>query len=110
MDNFRTLSPRIADYVYAPRVYWNLSTSRLLTMEYMEAAQVNDLKSIQRLGIQPSDVVNLVSETFAEMMFKHGFVHCDPHAANLLVRPLPSGRRSIFGNPFISIVIFYVSC
>ncbi|XP_049410977.1 putative ABC1 protein At2g40090 isoform X1 [Solanum stenotomum] len=97
MDNFRKLSPRIADYVYAPRVYWNLSTSRLLTMEYMEAAQVNDLKSIQRFGIQPSDVVNLVSETFAEMMFKHGFVHCDPHAANLLVRPLPSGRRSIFG-------------
>ncbi|XP_059302195.1 putative ABC1 protein At2g40090 isoform X1 [Lycium ferocissimum] len=97
MDNFRKLSPRIADYVYAPRVYWNLSTSKLLTMEYMEAMQVNDLKGIQRLGIQPSDVVKLVSETFAEMMFKHGFVHCDPHAANLLVRPLPTGRRSIFG-------------
>ncbi|XP_070053108.1 putative ABC1 protein At2g40090 [Nicotiana tomentosiformis] len=97
MDNFRKLSPRIADYVYAPRVYWNLSTSKLLTMEYMEAAQVNDLKSIQRFGIQPIDVVKLVSETFAEMMFKHGFVHCDPHAANLLVRPLPSSRRSIFG-------------
>ncbi|CAN4117987.1 unnamed protein product [Withania somnifera] len=97
MENFRKLSPRIADYVYAPRIYWNLSTSKLLTMEYMEAAQVNDLKSIQRLGIQPSDVVKLVSETFAEMMFKHGFVHCDPHAANLLVRPLPSGRTSTFG-------------
>ncbi|XP_015080214.1 putative ABC1 protein At2g40090 [Solanum pennellii] len=97
MDNFRKLSPHIADYVYAPKVYWNLSTSKLLTMEYMEAAQVNDLKSIQRLGIQPSDVVKLVSETFAQMMFKHGFVHCDPHAANLLVRPSPSGRRSIFG-------------
>lgn len=97
MDNFRKLSPRIADYVYAPRVYWNLSTSKLLTMEYMEAAQVNDLKNIQRFGIQPIDVVKLVSETFAEMMFKHGFVHCDPHAANLLVRPLPSSRRSIFG-------------
>ncbi|XP_047270771.1 putative ABC1 protein At2g40090 isoform X2 [Capsicum annuum] len=97
MDNFRKLSPHIADYVYVPRVYWNLSTSKLLTMEYMEAAQVNDLKSIRRLEIQPSDVVKLVSETFAEMMFRHGFVHCDPHAANLLVRPLPSGRRSIFG-------------
>lgn len=42
-----------------------------------------------------------VSQTFAEMMFKHGFVHCDPHAANLLVRPLPSGKSSIFGEgPF----------
>lgn len=41
-----------------------------------------------------------VSQTFAEMMFKHGFVHCDPHAANLLVRPLPYGRKSIFGEGF----------
>lgn len=38
-----------------------------------------------------------VSESFAEMMFKHGFVHCDPHAANLLVRPLPSSRKGILG-------------
>lgn len=41
-----------------------------------------------------------LSQAFAEMMFKHGFVHCDPHAANVLVRPLPSGSRSIFGESF----------
>lgn len=97
MDNFRKLSPRVADYVYAPRVFWNLSTSKLLTMEFMEGAQVNDLKGIQGLGIRPIDVAKLLSQTFAEMMFKHGFVHCDPHAANLLVRPHPSTKRSIFG-------------
>ncbi|THG20863.1 hypothetical protein TEA_024083 [Camellia sinensis var. sinensis] len=97
MDNFRKLSPHIADYVYAPRVYWNFSTSKLLTMEFMDCAQVNDVKEIRRLGIQPHDVTKLVSQVFAEMMFKHGFVHCDPHAANLLVRPLPQGKRSILG-------------
>ncbi|GMP23386.1 hypothetical protein CsSME_00001011 [Camellia sinensis var. sinensis] len=97
MDNFRKLSPHIADYVYAPRVYWNFSTSKLLTMEFMDCAQVNDVKEIRRLGIQPPDVTKLVSQVFAEMMFKHGFVHCDPHAANLLVRPLPQGKRSILG-------------
>lgn len=97
MTNFRKLSPQIARYIYAPRVDWNLSTSRLLTMEYIDGAQVNDLKTIQRLGIQPRDVAKLVSQAFAEMMFKHGFVHCDPHAANVLVRPLPSGNGSIFG-------------
>ncbi|MCE3215479.1 hypothetical protein HAX54_002553 [Datura stramonium] len=73
-------------------------------MEYMEAAQVNGLKH-QRLGnsarrcckvvmIKGSSAAYVVSETFAEMMFKHGFVHCDPHAANLLVCPL--SRRNIF--------------
>ncbi|PWA35550.1 Leucine-rich repeat-containing protein [Artemisia annua] len=72
MDNFRKLSPHIADYVYAPKVYWNLSTTKLLTMEFVEGAEVNDLQSIQKLGINPHDIARLVSRTFAEMMFKHG--------------------------------------
>ncbi|CAI9762228.1 unnamed protein product [Fraxinus pennsylvanica] len=97
MDNFRRFSPHIAEYVYAPKVHWNLSTSKLLVMEFIDGAQVNDLKTIQKLGIQPNDVAKLLSQAFAEMMFKHGFVHCDPHAANVLVRPLPSGHRGIFG-------------
>jgi len=42
-------------------------------------------------------IILQVSQTFAEMMFKHGFVHCDPHAANMLVRPLPSSKASILG-------------
>lgn len=67
MDNFRKLSPRVADYVYAPRVFWNLSTSKLLTMEFMEGVQVNDLKGIQGLGIRPIDVAKLVST------FRHTF-------------------------------------
>ncbi|KAK1409354.1 hypothetical protein QVD17_35880 [Tagetes erecta] len=97
MDNFRRLSPHIAEYVYAPAVYWNLSTSKLLTMEFVEGAQVNDLKSIKKLGINPHDIARLVSRTFAEMMFKHGFVHCDPHAANLIIRTLPSHKSGMFG-------------
>ncbi|XP_075514137.1 LOW QUALITY PROTEIN: putative ABC1 protein At2g40090 [Primulina tabacum] len=97
MDNFRRFSPHISEYVYAPKVFWNLSTSKLLVMEFIDGAQVNDLTIIQKLGIGPSDVSKLLSRAFAEMMFKHGFVHCDPHAANVLVRPLPSGNRSIFG-------------
>ncbi|KAI3470875.1 hypothetical protein Pfo_027538 [Paulownia fortunei] len=97
MDNFRRFSPHIAEYVYAPRIHWNLSTPKLLVMEFIDGAEVNDRRAIQKLGIQPSDVSKLLSRAFAEMMFKHGFVHCDPHAANVLVRPLPSGSRSIFG-------------
>ncbi|XP_030491249.2 putative ABC1 protein At2g40090 isoform X1 [Cannabis sativa] len=97
LDNFWKLSPHIAPYVYAPIVYWSLSTKKLLTMEYIDGAQVNDLKSIRKLGVQPHEVSKLVSQAFAEMMFKHGFVHCDPHAANLLIRPMPSSRKSILG-------------
>ncbi|XP_049934027.1 putative ABC1 protein At2g40090 isoform X3 [Nymphaea colorata] len=90
LENFKKLSPHLVNYIYAPKVYWNLSTSRLLTMEFMDAAEVTDVSAIRRLGIDPNDVAKLVSQVFAEMIFKHGFVHCDPHAANMMVRP--SGR------------------
>lgn len=61
MDNFRRLSPDIAEYVYAPLVYWNLSTTKVLTMEFVEGAEVNDLKSIKKLGVSPHDIARLVS-------------------------------------------------
>eukprot|EP00252_Welwitschia_mirabilis_P003592 TRINITY_DN1364_c0_g1_i5.p1 TRINITY_DN1364_c0_g1~~TRINITY_DN1364_c0_g1_i5.p1 ORF type:complete len:229 (+),score=35.63 TRINITY_DN1364_c0_g1_i5:113-799(+) len=31
------------------------------------------------------------------MIFKHGFVHCDPHAANMMVMISPSNRSNIIG-------------
>ncbi|KAG1337707.1 putative ABC1 protein [Cocos nucifera] len=66
-------------------------------MEFMDAAEITDVSAIQRLGIEPNDVSKLVSQAFAEMTFKHGFVHCDPHAANMMVRPLPSSKWNCFG-------------
>ncbi|CAA6655150.1 unnamed protein product [Spirodela intermedia] len=97
LDNFRRLSPHIADYIYAPKVYWTLSTSKLLTMEFMDCAEITDVNAIRGLGLKPTDVSKLVSQAFAEMMFRHGFVHCDPHAANMMVRLLPSSKKGIFG-------------
>lgn len=97
LDNFRRLSPRIADFIYAPKIYWDLSTSKILTMEFMDGVEISDVSAIRRFGIQAIEVSKLVSQAFAEMIFKHGFVHCDPHAANMMVRPLPSSRWNIFG-------------
>eukprot|EP01018_Ginkgo_biloba_P033544 Gb_18758 [translate_table: standard] len=92
VHNFKSLSPHLAPYIYIPKVYWNLSTSRLLTMEFMDGVGVTDVDAIKKLGIRPSDVAKLISQAFAEMIFKHGFVHCDPHAANMMVRVVPSGK------------------
>ena len=38
------------------------------------------------MGFKPEKVAELVSRTFNEMIFIHGDVHCDPHAANLFLR------------------------
>ncbi|CAB4310964.1 unnamed protein product [Prunus armeniaca] len=44
------------------------------------------------------------------MMFKHGFVHCDPHAANLLVRPLPYSGKSILGKKKPQFILLDLVC
>jgi predicted unusual protein kinase regulating ubiquinone biosynthesis (AarF/ABC1/UbiB family) len=56
-------------------------------MEYIgDAVGVSDIAAVRRLGFKPSSLARLISETFNEMIFTHGHVHCDPHAANMLVR------------------------
>ena len=44
---------------------------------------------LKEYGFQPEKVAELVSRTFNEMVFIHGDVHCDPHAANLFLRKNP---------------------
>ncbi|KNA20770.1 hypothetical protein SOVF_049380 [Spinacia oleracea] len=66
-------------------------------LDFLVEAQNSQKCGIRKMGVQPYDVSRLISEAFAEMIYKHGFVHCDPHAANLIVRPLPSGKRNILG-------------
>lgn len=97
MNNFRSLSPHLAKWIYVPKVYWNLSTTKLLTMEFMDGVKITDVKAIQKLGLCPNDISKLMNRAFAEMIFRHGFVHCDPHAANMMIRLAPTNERKFLG-------------
>lgn len=68
------------------------ATKRVLVMEFMEGVYIDDVAAIRRLGLDPAEVAHIVSEAFNDQIFRHGFVHCDPHAGNLLVRPAARGR------------------
>ena len=47
---------------------------------------VTDLAGLRRLGVPPHAASRLLSEAFCAMVFRGGFVHCDPHPGNVLVR------------------------
>jgi aarF domain-containing kinase len=70
-----------------PEVHKALSNSRVITMDYEEGCYVNDVNTIKNMGLRTADVAKLVSTTFCEQIYRHGFVHCDPHEGNVLVRP-----------------------
>jgi len=63
-------------------------------MEWVDGAKLDDPAALHAAGVQPAEVAPLLTATFSAMVFEHGFVHCDPHAGNLLARRMPqAGAR-----------------
>nr|CAD7409427.1 unnamed protein product [Timema poppensis] len=89
--NAEKVGSMFRDYTWlkVPRIYWELSTKRVLTMEYLEGGQVNDLNYIRDNQINPYEVSDKLSQLYSQMIFIHGFVHSDPHPGNILVRKSP---------------------
>jgi len=65
------------------------ASERVLVMGFEEGVYVSG-RACDEIGVKKSDVARLISTTFCHQIFQHGFVHCDPHEANLLIRPHPN--------------------
>ncbi|XP_073139916.1 uncharacterized protein [Henckelia pumila] len=73
--------------VKIPCVYWDYTSSQVLTMQFCTGQKVDDLEFLKQTGISPLEVAKALVEVFAEMIFVHGFLHGDPHPGNILVSP-----------------------
>jgi aarF domain-containing kinase len=58
-------------------------------MEFIDAPKISEVQHIEALNLDPKEVAKALCEVFGEMIFCHGFVHCDPHPGNIFVRRLP---------------------
>ncbi|XP_016649062.1 PREDICTED: uncharacterized aarF domain-containing protein kinase 1 isoform X3 [Prunus mume] len=74
-------------WVKVPRVFWDLTTHQVLTMEFCTGQKVDDVEYLKERRIHPMKVAKVLLEVFAEMIFIHGFLHGDPHPGNILVSP-----------------------
>ncbi|CAN8072301.1 unnamed protein product, partial [Agarophyton chilense] len=81
--------------VRVPRVYAQLSTARLLVMQWVDGFRADDVARLRDAHIDAALVAHTAVDAFAQMTFVHGFVHCDPHAGNLMVLPNAT-RRGAF--------------
>src|SRR5918995_856517 len=79
-----------SDTVVVPRLYWDYSGARMLTLEYLEGVQLVDFElEASALDVR-RELAYRVTYACMEMIFRHGFFHGDPHPANVLV--LDGGR------------------
>ncbi len=80
--------------VHVPKIHWAMTTSKVLTMEFIHGTKVTDLEEQARLNISPSKVNRLLIKTYLKQLLEDGFFHADPHPGNLLV--MPDGRLAFF--------------
>ena len=80
--------------IHVPKIHWNATTSKVLTMEFIHGTKVTDLVELSRLGVSAEKVNRLLIKTYLKQLLEDGFFHADPHPGNLLV--MPDGRLAFF--------------
>lgn len=73
------------DTVYIPRIYWEFTCKKILTMEKVDGININDLDSIDKEGLDRKIIALNGVNAVLKQIFIHGWFHADPHPGNLYV-------------------------
>jgi len=71
--------------IYVPKVYRDLTTRKILTMEFIDGIKVSKVNALIEAGNDPETIANRGADLVLKQVFEHGFFHADPHAGNILV-------------------------
>lgn len=88
-QRFAELYSTIPD-VFVPKIYTSLSTGKVLVMEWVDGARLNDKSRMEEMGLDPSRLIDTLVQCSLRQLLENGFFHADPHAGNLLA--MPSGK------------------
>ena len=80
--------------IHVPKIYWNATTGKVLTMEFINGDKVTALEDLQARNVSPEKVNRLLIKTYLKQLLEDGFFHADPHPGNLFV--MPDGRLAFF--------------
>jgi ubiquinone biosynthesis protein len=69
--------------VFVPRVFWDKTTSKVLTMDFIDGVKISDLEGLRKRGIDRKQLALLGGEMVFKQIFEDGFFHADPHPGNL---------------------------
>lgn len=72
-------------WIKVPKVYDNLSTTRVLTMEFLIGSHVDDDAALKRGHIDKVELSEHITQLIYEQIFEHGFFHGDPHPGNMFI-------------------------
>ncbi|MBM3619760.1 MAG: 2-polyprenylphenol 6-hydroxylase [Alphaproteobacteria bacterium] len=68
-----------------PRIYWDLSARRVMTMERIEGIPIGERERLLAAGHDVNEVLRKSAEAFFYQVFRDGFFHGDMHGGNAFV-------------------------
>lgn len=71
--------------IHVPRVFWEATTSRVLTLERIRGVKINDLKRLEEQGIDRRWLARYATNVVLKMVCEDGFFHADPHPGNFFI-------------------------
>ena len=68
-----------------PAVVWELTSRRVLCLDYLPGIKINDREALIANGIDPASVAEKGAASYLQQLVRFGFFHADPHPGNLAV-------------------------
>ncbi len=73
--------------VVIPKVYLDLTTERILVLEFLKGIPLSQETSLQQSGVNKEEVVKKALQIYLKMVFTDGLFHGDLHAGNFFIYP-----------------------
>ncbi len=73
--------------MYIPKVYRDMSTKRVLTMEFIDGIKISEIGRLEMAGLDRKLITKRGADIVLKQVFNHGFFHADPHPGNIFVLP-----------------------
>ena len=89
-ENLLTLEENLREFenILVPRPVEGLTTSRVLTMEFVEGAKITSISPLRTLGIDGEALADELLKSYLKQIVVDGFYHADPHPGNVFLTTL----------------------
>lgn len=77
---------REVPYCKIPKVYMELSTKKILVMEYVGGLKPDQLEEMKASGLNPKLIAENGTHILLKMILEHGFFQADPHPGNFFIQ------------------------
>lgn len=84
LKKFKELNKDVA-FIYVPYIVDSLTSSKVITMEYIEGFKIDNLEMLSRGGYDLQDLGKKLTLSFFKQIFEDGFFHGDPHPGNIII-------------------------